>query len=149
MMQRTFKVTVDGKEYIVEVEEISDKAKTAEEKLQEQPSNQQHNQTQKKRVESAEELKKNKDKEKNEREKSLVKEKDTDKVNEITSPMTGVILDIFVSSGDKVKPGDKVILMEAMKMENTVLSDYEGTVKTVKVNKGDNIDAGDVIVILE
>ncbi|MGC9383317.1 MAG: biotin/lipoyl-containing protein [Kosmotogaceae bacterium] len=148
-MQRTFKVTVDGNEYIVEVEEIKNKPKTAEEKIQKQPSSQQQGQVQKKQNESAEKFENKEDKEKNRKPKTLSKEKDTSEVNEVTSPMTGVVLDIFVSSGDRISRGDKVILMEAMKMENTVLSDYDGTVKEVKVKKGDNIDAGDVIVVLE
>lgn len=148
-MQRTFKVTVDGKEYIIEVEEIKDKSKPAHEVSQKQAITQQNVQKQKQKKETAEKPKKINDNRGKSTTEKKVEETESAEGTEITSPMTGVILDIYVSPGDKISRGDKVILMEAMKMENTVLSDYEGTVKTVKVNKGDNIDAGDVIVVLK
>ncbi len=148
-MQRTFKVTVDGKKYIVDVEEIKDKSKPAHEVTQKQTTTQKNVQKQKQKKETAEKPKEINDNRGKSTTEKKVEETERAEGTEITSPMTGVILDIYVSPGDKISRGGKVILMEAMKMENTVLSDYEGTVKTVKVNKGDNIDAGDVLIIIE
>ncbi len=68
---------------------------------------------------------------------------------EILAPMPGVILEIKVSVGSKVKPGDVVARMEAMKMENDIKSDVEGTVKEVVVQKGDGVQERDVILVLE
>jgi len=66
----------------------------------------------------------------------------------ILSPLPGVILDVLVHKGDKVSIGQKVAVLEAMKMENNIESDIEGTVVEVKVNKGDSIMQGDVIVVI-
>ncbi|NSW45147.1 MAG: acetyl-CoA carboxylase biotin carboxyl carrier protein subunit [Bacteroidales bacterium] len=66
----------------------------------------------------------------------------------ILSPLPGVILDVLVHKGDKVSIGQKVAILEAMKMENNIESDIEGTVIEVKVNKGDSIMQGDVIVVI-
>ncbi len=64
----------------------------------------------------------------------------------IKSPLPGVILDVFVKEGDSVKVGQKLILLEAMKMENNINADKEGIVKSVKVKKGDSVLEGDVLI---
>ena len=50
------------------------------------------------------------------------------------SPLPGVIIDIRVKVGDKVKTGDVVAVLEAMKMENEIQSEYDGTVTSVNVS---------------
>ena len=55
----------------------------------------------------------------------------------ILSPLPGVIISVDVKQGDSVKRGDKVAVIEAMKMENEILSDCDGTVTAVHVQKGD------------
>ena len=66
----------------------------------------------------------------------------------IKSPLPGIVLDILVREGDTVKAGQKVILLEAMKMENNIESDKDGVVKSINVTKGDGIYEGDTLVIL-
>jgi biotin carboxyl carrier protein len=66
----------------------------------------------------------------------------------LKSPLPGVILDFYVTAGDKVKSGQKVLLLEAMKMENNIDSDREGTVLEIKVAKGDSVNEGDVLMII-
>jgi len=66
----------------------------------------------------------------------------------LKSPLPGVILDIFVKVGDTVKSGQKVLLLEAMKMENNIDSDKDGTVLEIKISKGDSINEGDVLLII-
>ena len=66
----------------------------------------------------------------------------------IKSPLPGVILDLFVKEGDFVKLGQKILVLEAMKMENNIDSDKEGTVKEVKVSKGGSVLEGDVLIII-
>ncbi len=64
----------------------------------------------------------------------------------IKSPLPGVILNILVREGDKVKVGDKLIILEAMKMENNINADKEGTIKSIKVRQGDSVLEGDVLI---
>lgn len=66
----------------------------------------------------------------------------------IVAPMSGTILDIFVSQGVEVKKDQRVLILEAMKMENAILSEYDGKVVEVKVNKGDSVEAGDVLAVI-
>ncbi len=66
----------------------------------------------------------------------------------ILSPLPGVIIDVLVKKGDKISIGQKVAILEAMKMENNIESDIEGVVIDVKVNKGDSVMQGDVIVVI-
>ncbi len=66
----------------------------------------------------------------------------------IKSPLPGTILDVFVNVGDTVKEGQKLLLLEAMKMENEIKADNAGIIKEVKVRKGDIIMEGDVLVTI-
>ena len=66
----------------------------------------------------------------------------------VTTPLPGTILDVFVNVGDTVKAGQTVVLLEAMKMENNIEADTAGTVKEVKVRKGDSVLEGDVLVVI-
>ena len=54
--------------------------------------------------------------------------------------------DLKVKVGDLVKPGDQLLILEAMKMENILKSQGEGTVRNVKVKKGDTVEKGQVLV---
>ncbi len=59
----------------------------------------------------------------------------------VTVPMPGKILDIQVKEGDTVEKGQVVIILEAMKMENSISSDFAGTVNEIFVNVGDTVAA--------
>ncbi len=65
---------------------------------------------------------------------------------DVTAPMQGVILDVLVSVGDEIKEGQEVVILEAMKMENPIVSAYSGKVLEVCVSKGDNVDDGTVMI---
>jgi biotin carboxyl carrier protein len=67
----------------------------------------------------------------------------------LRSPLPGIILDILVKPGDTVKKGQKVVVLEAMKMENTINADRDGAIKEVKVNKGDSVLEGADLIIIE
>lgn len=67
----------------------------------------------------------------------------------IKSPLPGVVLNIFVKVGDTVKIGQKIMLLEAMKMENNLDSDRDGKVKAILVNQGDAIMEGDPLIEIE
>jgi biotin carboxyl carrier protein len=68
------------------------------------------------------------------------------KINSIKAPMPGLIIDLKIKTGDTVKPGDQLLILEAMKMENIIKSPGEGTVKNVKVKKGESVEKGQVLV---
>ena len=66
----------------------------------------------------------------------------------INSPLPGVIVGIKVKVGDKVKAGQVVAMLEAMKMENEIQSEYDGVVLSVNVSQGDSILEGAPIVAI-
>ncbi len=66
----------------------------------------------------------------------------------IEAPMPGNILDIKVSAGTSVKNGQVLCILEAMKMENEIVSPQDGTVASILVNKGDSVEAGQVMITL-
>ncbi len=59
--------------------------------------------------------------------------------NNVVAPMPGLIMKVLVKVGDTVTAGQKVMTMEAMKMENDINSGTAGTVKAVLVKEGDNV----------
>ncbi len=66
----------------------------------------------------------------------------------VTAPMPGNILDVKVKPGDKVKAGDTLLILEAMKMENEISAPQDGTVASVSAKKGDTVNSGDVLCSL-
>ncbi len=66
----------------------------------------------------------------------------------INAPMRGTIVDVKVKVGDKVSNGTVVAVLEAMKMENDIVSDKEGTVAAILVNKGDAVETGAPVVTI-
>ena len=66
----------------------------------------------------------------------------------VTSPLPGVILEVSVKVGDAVKRGQKVMVLEAMKMENVIEATADGTVTAIKVDKGDSVLEGAPLVII-
>ncbi len=67
----------------------------------------------------------------------------------VKSPLPGAILSISVSVGDSVKVGQRLIVLEAMKMENNIDSDREGIVKSINIDKGDLVLEGDLLLTIE
>jgi biotin carboxyl carrier protein len=67
---------------------------------------------------------------------------------QIKAPLPGNIMQIFVRTGDEVKKGDKLLIYEAMKMENSILAEKDGTIIAIKVQPGDSVLEGDVLIEL-
>ncbi len=67
----------------------------------------------------------------------------------VKSNMQGMVLKIMVGRGDKVKAGDTLVVLEAMKMENPISSPRDGVVKEIFVDAGDTVLAGDVLLVVE
>ncbi|MBQ6531003.1 MAG: acetyl-CoA carboxylase biotin carboxyl carrier protein subunit [Clostridia bacterium] len=65
---------------------------------------------------------------------------------QVTAPMPGTIVSVKVNVGDTVKADTLVAVLEAMKMENEIFAGVEGTVAGISVSAGDSVNSGDVIV---
>lgn len=74
---------------------------------------------------------------------------DTPELTEVTAPMSGTILDIVTHVGDTVQAGDRLCVLEAMKMQNVLPAPVGGTVRQIVVSKGDAVDAGDLLITIE
>ena len=68
--------------------------------------------------------------------------------NAVKAPLPGVVLSIDVKVGETVKVGQRLFVLEAMKMENNIDSDREGIVREIKIDKGDSVLEGDVIMTI-
>ena len=67
----------------------------------------------------------------------------------LRSPLPGIILHIDCKVGDTVKKGQKLMVLEAMKMENAINADRDGAIKEIKVNNGDSVLEGADLVVIE
>ena len=67
----------------------------------------------------------------------------------VKSPLPGVILDIKCNVGDEVKKGQTLIILEAMKMENSINADKDGKITAINVSKGESVLEGTDLVIIE
>jgi biotin carboxyl carrier protein len=67
----------------------------------------------------------------------------------LMAPMPGKIVKVMVSVGQRLKVGEVVLILEAMKMENEIRSPFEGTVKEVKVGVGAGVAAEEPLIIME
>ena len=67
----------------------------------------------------------------------------------VNAPLPGRIIEIKVKAGDTVKAGQEVLVLEAMKMENSITTDYAGTVKQILVHEGDNVQTDAILVEVE
>jgi len=124
---KKFKISVNGKQYEVDVEEIAadgsvaeSKTVTSEQTRKPEPAKQQAS--------------------------APVSNMGSEK---ITAPMPGTILKINVESGAEVKSGEVLCVLEAMKMENDITAPRDGKVASVNTAKGASVNAGDVLVSLE
>ncbi len=91
--------------------------------------------------------------EKKERKEAKVEEKVKQEVEEVSgtkveAPMPGLIVRIDVEEGDEVQEGDELLILEAMKMENSIYAPVSGVVKKIYVKEGDNVEKDQVLVII-
>jgi biotin carboxyl carrier protein len=78
-----------------------------------------------------------------------MKIQDTSGTSKVMAPLPGTILKLLKKEGDAVKKGDVVLIMEAMKMENNIMTEKDGTIKSIKVSEGDSVLQGDVLLEIE
>ena len=68
---------------------------------------------------------------------------------DLVAPMPGLIVDILTKAGAQVHAGDALLVLEAMKMENTLSASRDGIVKSIFVKKSDTVDKGMVLIEFE
>lgn len=67
----------------------------------------------------------------------------------VLAPLQGKIWDVPVKTDDRVKAGDTLVVIEAMKMENEIVAPHDAVVGDIFVNKGDAVKSGDMLVSLQ
>ncbi len=66
----------------------------------------------------------------------------------VSAPMPGTILSVNVKAGDKIKGGDVLFILEAMKMENEIMAPHDATVAAIHVSKGEAVESGTALASL-
>ncbi|MDD3657104.1 MAG: biotin/lipoyl-binding protein [Atribacterota bacterium] len=134
---KQFKIKVNGKEYLVEVEEISSgntfPSITPVTKVEPKEVKEESRKTETEPMKSE-----------NYKTASI----SAVEGEEIKAPMPGKILKINVSEGDTVKDGDTVLILEAMKMENEIISNSSGKIKKIAVAVNDMVETDDTLIII-
>ncbi len=67
----------------------------------------------------------------------------------VRANLPGIISRIIVKEGDRVRKGDVIMILEAMKMESEIKSPRDGIVKQIVVKEGDRVDVNDVLVVID
>lgn len=67
----------------------------------------------------------------------------------ILSYIPGTIVELYVKKGQKVKEGESLLILEAMKMRNQIKMPYDGKIKSIKVAEGDRIPKNHLMIELE
>lgn len=70
-------------------------------------------------------------------------------IKEVKAPMPGMVLEINVQEGQEVKEGDRLLILSAMKMENSILIHADAIIKKINIVAGQAVDKGQVLVELE
>ncbi len=122
-VKKRFKVTVDGRQFDVEVEEVQDASGPIGAKPAQRPA----------ATPAA----------------APAKAAPAAAPGVVSAPMAGKVLKVPVSVGAKVKAGDVLVVLEAMKMETNVNAGSDGEVKEILVKEGDSVDAGAGLVKVE
>lgn len=123
-MIKLYKIRIGEKVYEVEVEEVTEKDGNIETSAD------------------------SKDKQKIDKNENQPLQGKTGKNEVIKAPMQGLIVDVKVKAGEKVKAGDEIIILEAMKMENPIVAPCDGVINEIKVTKGDKVNTDDVLAVL-
>lgn len=71
------------------------------------------------------------------------------KAKEVKAPMPGTVLDLFVEVGQEIFEGEKLLILEAMKMENVLKAPGDGMIKEIKVVAGKAVNKNEVLIVLE
>lgn len=73
----------------------------------------------------------------------------TKRLPDIKAPMPGLVVEVKVQSGQSIKKGDAILVLEAMKMENILKATGDGVVKSILVQKGSKVEKNEILVMLQ
>lgn len=111
-MKKIFNVKVNDKSYMVDVEELTSLSSSKRELSPELSAKIAH----------------------------ASSKKEATGVMSVNAPLPGLIVEIFVKEGQQIKSGEKLLVLEAMKMENSILAPITGTVEKISVKVGDSVN---------
>ena len=74
---------------------------------------------------------------------------DASKPRHMGAPVPGALTSLMVALGDRVKKGERLLVMEAMKMQTTVYAPVDGQVREILVEVGRTVDAKDLLMVIE
>jgi glutaconyl-CoA/methylmalonyl-CoA decarboxylase subunit gamma len=83
------------------------------------------------------------------RRKYLDKYKQHNKVEIVTAPMPGKIIELLVEESSHVKEGEAILILEAMKMQNEIIAQVTGKVRKISVKAGDSVTKDDILMEIE
>jgi len=83
------------------------------------------------------------------RRKYLEKFKQTNKIEIITAPMPGKVVELLVEENTQVKEGEAILILEAMKMQNEIIAVVAGMVRKINVKPGDSVTKDEVLMEIE
>ncbi|MDK2977788.1 MAG: hypothetical protein PWP52_502 [Bacteroidales bacterium] len=83
------------------------------------------------------------------RRKYLAKNKEASKVEKIQAPMPGKIIEFLVEENQEIKEGEPLLILEAMKMQNEIISNIHGKIKNINFNAEDTVMKDDVLIEVE
>jgi biotin carboxyl carrier protein len=83
------------------------------------------------------------------RRKTLTKKGTESKMEVVNAPMPGKILDIFVEENSEIKQGESLLILEAMKMQNEIVSPVSGKITKVNIRQNDSVMKDDILVEIE
>ncbi|AVM71528.1 acetyl-CoA carboxylase biotin carboxyl carrier protein subunit [Streptococcus mutans] len=132
-MLRKFKISIDGKEYLVEMEEISESSVPAATPITPTTENTRAASDQKDQKQQSQ---------------TPSPAATASAANTMPAPMPGTILKVLVNVGDTVSENQPLMILEAMKMENEIVAGMAGTVSAIHVSSGQAVDAGDNLITI-
>ena len=82
-------------------------------------------------------------------EQSILHRQDSNMADELKAPMPGSVIEVVVTVGSQVKKGDKLLVLEAMKMENVLKAPSDARVKSVLITKGTSVQKDQLLLVFE
>lgn len=79
----------------------------------------------------------------------LEKHKQTNKLEVVSAPMPGKIVELLVEEQSRVKEGESILILEAMKMQNEIITQVSGKVRKIHVKPGDSVAKDEVLLEIE
>ncbi|MGC9344513.1 MAG: biotin/lipoyl-containing protein [Bacteroidales bacterium] len=83
------------------------------------------------------------------RRKTLTRNGSASKIENVLAPMPGKILDIMVEENSEIKEGEPIVILEAMKMQNEIVSNVNGKIKKINIKQNDSVIKDEIMIEIE